>query len=373
MDAFYGYNGGETTRELAEFISKSLDSDEGDAVDKIKTVYFPIGHVMEIARQKKEVQEMGIQVWCSTIKNSRTGKSFSYTTINNCYRAWQKRDKFEAALAWYQNPGRNSHWAPAKPNGPLFAIDLVAAYEGKDKPAKAKAKKETSAKVLVRRFKLLQEHFDKVAAEHRKFAAELDREPFALQAAEHALAQEFGEDGEAPVKPGFHVDTATDAANSDTMENTETGEADQAPVTEDMLPPSFTKPKGSKSKRQRREEAAAAGAESVGAENVAEAHAQPAEPAGAGSGPQPGMTPHDIAAAWTVWPGREVSRWNVWVDGVNDPAAWVSFDGKEIGDIHPENGLDVTWNRKPYQRTGSLAELFDCLTEIESDMMSEAV
>jgi hypothetical protein len=283
MDTFYGYNGGETLEELAEFISKALAADEGNAVDKIKTLYFPIGHVMEIARRKKEVQEMGIQVWCSTVKNPRTGKSFSYPMINNCYRAWRLRDKFDAALAWYQNPGRNSHWTPPKPNGPLFVIDLVAAYEGKDKPAKAKSPTKTPAKVLLRRYQILREQFGKVAAEHRKFAAELDREPVALQAAEHALAQEFGEDGKAEVKPGFHSDTGTDATASGEEMKTDAPDQASEGVEENPEPPPNTS-KVSKSKRQKREAAlaqtAVAGAEAAEAETVTKDHAQPAEPAG---------------------------------------------------------------------------------------------
>jgi hypothetical protein len=290
MDTFYGQKGNSSPDELASFISTTLADDEMDAIATIKNKYLPCGHAMAKAKVNPEIKHIGLMVWAARIINPRTGKPYSYQHLLACHRAWLVADKFDAALEWYYNPGRNTPWTAPKPYGPQFVLDLVKAHkDGGVAPARARSS-TSSAKELLRKYKLLRAAFERVAAEHRKFAAELDREPRALNEAEQELAlddggaTDFGTDNlRSGMKAGFQSDGAQDDADDATTEAEAGHDAQQAePVGDASKPPSS--PTGSKTKRKKREAAlaqtAVAGTEAAEAEAATEDDAQQAEPAG---------------------------------------------------------------------------------------------
>ncbi len=174
MKAYYGYTGGHGENELVQFIKESLKTDEGDVIKKIQSLYFPLGHAWGIiqAERRTEIKEYGgVREYCS----HKIGKS--YKTVNNCLRAWRKAEKFSSALAWYQDPKRNSPWQPQKASGPEFVLELVAAWEGRDKPSKPKAKSEGGAKAALQVALRYKEAFERLGVDYCKVCKFADYEP----------------------------------------------------------------------------------------------------------------------------------------------------------------------------------------------------
>ena len=188
-----GYDGGDGEKEIVAALKQAFDAEESDTIATIKTKYYPIGHMIEIAIAKGYAKRLGFKGWMA-IEIDR-----GVTHGRDCLSCWKCRHSFDAALAWWR--AGNTGFMPAKLSGPRFAVEICEAYgnrmQGNTPTQKRKGK---TAKELREDAARWRSRFDQFKGEHVKWAQEDNREPRVLYVIEREIAADEPPESEFPVE-----------------------------------------------------------------------------------------------------------------------------------------------------------------------------
>jgi hypothetical protein len=238
--ALHHYDGGDSEAELVRAATALLIDTELDVVSKIKTVYWPLGNIVEIARARGYFRTRGFKGWCHFFFKK------SDQHMRDCEKAWKLRTTFDDAYRWYTE-SNDCDFVPTKLTGPRFAIAICLAYRDRNKSEserqnersrKEEARKKRQEAKEARLVGNWRDRYRRLAEEHKR-RAEMDGWiPLILNQIEQEIAQEEGRN------PGFTSDTDTyedepqrsSAAEQDHDEADEPqDDPDQPPAQDEIL------------------------------------------------------------------------------------------------------------------------------------------
>lgn len=180
----YGYDGGVSEAELVKAANEVLDEDKLDTVQKIKERYWRLGCILETAKARGYCKKLGVRGWIET--NLKCSHTHGYS----CMKAWKNRHDFNDAIKWYETG--NTSWKPQRATGPTFANELVEAYRKRNDPEQPPKQKKSRAGDAAKTALTWRARFERLAAEHKKWAEQDGREATVLNQIEQEIAAEDG-------------------------------------------------------------------------------------------------------------------------------------------------------------------------------------
>lgn len=118
--------------DLVEFIRDSLEEERNTTIDRIWSLYLPVGEAwnqLKTTGAKSIAAKGGVQSYCTQVIG------WHYTWVNDCFKAWKVREDFRKAYDWW-NEEDNGGWNPTRLSGPKFVLEMVDWWRNKDLPPK---------------------------------------------------------------------------------------------------------------------------------------------------------------------------------------------------------------------------------------------